>query len=210
MMRTCLTCGKESKYFKGIARCSCGGTFDKYLCAKCDTWLPTKSFSKRYDGKGSEHMPRSACRKCEKKREKEVRARNVDTARAADKRRKQNKDARLDKKFELWKENVARTPSPPLTETEWLKACKHFGGCAICGNERIEARMFFIHFKDGGRYVAHNIIPACAQCAVTVRIFNNPFKWATYSVISTRTKFKTAGLKRVTDYLSAQVKGVTK
>lgn len=53
----------------------------------------------------------------------------------------------------------------PLTEAEWQKAVRHFGGCALCPTKEIEARIMLIPMKDGGKYNRGNVIPACADCA---------------------------------------------
>jgi len=66
-------------------------------------------------------------------------------------------------------------PSPALTEEQWMEACKHFGGCAYCGEASIDARSMFIPFKDGGRYCAWNIIPSCEKCETGRKEIPNPF-----------------------------------
>ena len=79
--------------------------------------------------------------------------------------------------FEQWKEVIKKIPTPykPLTEEQWLEACRHFGGCAYCGKPTIEARSMFIHFRDGGRYCNWNIIPACEKCEAAYKATDNPF-----------------------------------
>lgn len=65
----------------------------------------------------------------------------------------------------------------PMTEEEWHKVCEYFGGCAICGEEHIESREFFINFKDGGKYAAWNMFPLCGKCATHTKFTANPFMW---------------------------------
>lgn len=79
--------------------------------------------------------------------------------------------------FKAWKDMIASIPSksPTLTEEQWLDACKYFGGCAYCGGSSIDARSMFIRFKDGGRYCAWNIIPACERCETSRKVIHNPF-----------------------------------
>lgn len=65
-----------------------------------------------------------------------------------------------------WLLEIATLPNySVLTEAEWLQACKHFKGCAVCGAQEITAKTFFVHFQLGGRYAAWNIIPTCDKCA---------------------------------------------
>lgn len=64
-----------------------------------------------------------------------------------------------------------------LSEDDWLKACAYFDGCAICGNDHIEAREFLVGFQEGGRYTAWNIFPMCGRCAKLARQTANPFIW---------------------------------
>lgn len=88
---------------------------------------------------------------------------------------------RVDKaeiEFKDWLSTIEAIPKPhkTLTEDEWLEACRHFGGCAYCGEPEIEARSMFIPFKLGGRYCSWNIIPACERCETSVKLTDNPFK----------------------------------
>jgi hypothetical protein len=83
---------------------------------------------------------------------------------------------RLERKLVEWKKKVSRYNNMhTLTEAEWLEACKHFNGCALCGSESIDARGYFITFKDGGKYNACNVIPICNECATRQRLQSNPF-----------------------------------
>lgn len=80
-------------------------------------------------------------------------------------------------KYDEWITLIAEIPTPykTLTESEWLEACKHFGGCAYCGSDNVDARAMFIKFKDGGRYCAWNIVPMCEKCAKVHNSIDNPF-----------------------------------
>ena len=85
---------------------------------------------------------------------------------------KQNED-----NFKAWLAMVAKVPTPlkTLTQDEWISACIHFGKCAVCRNESVDARSFFIHYSLGGRYAAWNVIPVCEKCAIALRRQQNPF-----------------------------------
>ena len=79
--------------------------------------------------------------------------------------------------YNEWVEKVKLVPRdyPTLTEEQWMEAVKHFGGCALCGEESIDARSYFVPFKDGGRYCDWNIIPVCSKCALKTRTNYNYF-----------------------------------
>lgn len=83
----------------------------------------------------------------------------------------------LEQTFTRWLELIAKVPPPlkTLTQDDWIKACRYFGKCAICEDESIDARAFFVAFSFGGRYANWNVIPVCEKCAVTLRRKQNPF-----------------------------------
>jgi hypothetical protein len=90
------------------------------------------------------------------------------------------RDKQLEDQYNDWKARIAKVPKnyPTLTEDQWMAACRHFGGCAQCGSENIEARGFFVAFKDGGRYCDWNVIPMCDRCAADWKLCPNPFRAA--------------------------------
>jgi hypothetical protein len=83
----------------------------------------------------------------------------------------------LETRYNTWKEVIAKLPFKPISEQEWLAACSHFGGCAICGDDHIETRQYFIPFKDGGKYTAYNVFPMCGKCSTHAKRLLNPFTW---------------------------------
>ena len=78
-----------------------------------------------------------------------------------------------------WLAKIKSLPSnyPTLTQEQWLEACRYFNGCAFCGAESIDARVYFIPFKEGGRYCNWNIVPACEKCATRIKLLPNPFAY---------------------------------
>ena len=76
-----------------------------------------------------------------------------------------------------WLEKVRKVPTdyPKLTEEQWMEAVRHFNGCALCKNESVDTRGYFIPFKDGGRYCDWNVIPLCSDCALTLKTNLNWF-----------------------------------
>lgn len=112
----------------------------------------------------------------------------------------------MHKKYEDWLDRT-NASFKILSESEWYAACKHFGGCAICGNESIEARAFFVPFGDGGRYTAWNIIPACGKCGVEAKINDNPFKWMT-GLNAKNVGLTTERANKIIAYLEQQIEKV--
>ena len=117
----------------------CGTLFDVRVCSIC--------------GEPFEPWGRSMCRPCYRKYV------NVGNGKAQRNRRKEV--------YSEWLEMIQQVPKdyPTLTEEQWMEAVQHFGGCALCGDESIDTRGFFVPFKSGGRYCDWNVIPLCSRCA---------------------------------------------
>jgi hypothetical protein len=98
----------------------------------------------------------------------------ANTRRWREEKRQENDDT-----FAKWLGKIKLLPSdyPTLTQEQWLAACRHFGGCAYCGTESIDARAYFIPFKAGGRYCDWNMVPACEKCATRIKELDNPFAY---------------------------------
>jgi hypothetical protein len=77
--------------------------------------------------------------------------------------------------FNIWLAKLAKAPLRTLTEAEWIASCKHFGKCALCKTESIDARGLFIAYALGGRYTVWNVIPVCERCATALRFQQNPY-----------------------------------
>lgn len=95
-----------------------------------------------------------------------------------------------------------------LTEDEWLKACRYFGGCALCGSEYISTRHYFIPFREGGKYTAYNIIPVCEECTLTLKRVKNPFKYMDKELIKFAKGSRQDGLERlkyIEEFLSSNM-----
>ncbi len=82
----------------------------------------------------------------------------------------------IEETYQAWLKRITTMPFVPLTEEDWLRACRYFEGCALCDIPEIEARGYFIQFSDGGRYTAWNILPMCEKCATVLKMQINPFK----------------------------------
>ena len=109
----------------------------------------------------------------------------------------QAKERRRAEFFKEWCETIGRIPRsyPTLTEEQWLAAVKHFGRCAMCQDERIDARGYFIPFENGGRYCDWNIIPVCDKCAMRMKKDRNFF------LAYNRPK----GINDIVDYLEEKI-----
>lgn len=121
--------------------------------------------------------------------------------------------ANADKAYEDWVAQLKQIQTHTLTEDEWMLACKHFGGCALCGADSIDTRMYFIRYKEGGKYNACNIIPACDKCANDLKKNPNPFRTMNQSLNESAGRFRGQNkqrLKGIVDYLQARIEETKK
>ena len=154
--RVCKKCGWEVDRKSTLRSCPvCSTKYDEGYCAICGAYCT-----------GKDYMKYAYCRDC------------YNEVYGAPTRTRQYKEGveATRNAFEDWMNKIAKVPTtyPTLTEEQWLEVCRHFGGCAICGDIDISARAFFIPFKDGGRYCDWNIIPMCEACSI---------KWQTFSAV---------------------------
>lgn len=157
-------------------------------CAKCGEWSDNL------------RPANNRCQKCETEDHKQWRM-----------KRRSNSAISLDE----WKKKIANIPYPysTLTEAEWLNACKHFGGCAYCGKPDIDARSMFIQFKDGGRYCAWNIVPACEKCETALKQ-TNPFSFMDTKLyrgngyLAKKLGFSLDNLQKIVEYLQTKMEEV--
>lgn len=81
----------------------------------------------------------------------------------------------------------------------------------MCGSDDISTRLMFVDYKDGGRYCAWNIIPACEECATMRKTIHNPFSRMDSTlhregnVPTKRKAFNLEKLKAITDYLERRM-----
>lgn len=151
---------------------------------------------------------RSYCRACERLRRRKHEKARPDLKQASDRRSLLKARKLLQEKYEIILETNA-VAFKPLSEPQWIETCQHFGGCAICGADNIEARSFFVPFEQGGKYAVWNIFPVCGACGVKIRIFYNPLKWVKGM------QAKTMGInkkraKKLVDFMMDQLEKVEK
>lgn len=112
--------------------------------------------------------------------------------------------------YELWL-SKANVPLKPLSEAEWLEACRYFGGCAVCGSEHIEVRQFFVTpgQTDQISYSAINVFPTCGTCATHTRKVANPFKWLDKELgTAIKLGMNDERRQRMVDYFTLQIEKV--
>lgn len=160
--KTCKGCGWVYPANYSELRCRfCGTAFTERICRGCGEL-------KTMCTEGS-----LLCVECNKQRIKQY----PDYTRS-----KRNKEymireiAKVEARYEAWLKRIAAAPFKPLTEEQWIQACRFFEGCALCNNTSIDARGYFIAFKYGGRYVAWNILPLCEKCETDLKVCLNPFR----------------------------------
>lgn len=145
------------------------------ICWQCKQERPTGAFWVRKTGSNAGYLER-VCKICTGETKREWDKRFPEQMIARNKRFIKNHLAIADNKYSDWVD-LTKIDFKVLSEDEWLQACMYFGGCAICGDEYIEVRQFFVPFQSGGRYTAWNMFPMCGKCAKQVRRSPNPFKW---------------------------------
>ena len=73
------------------------------------------------------------------------------------------------KEWHEWRRKVFSAPPRFLSEPEWLRACAHFNGCAICGIETIDEKLLVVPPHLKGKLYTYNVVPACSYCAEKIR-----------------------------------------
>lgn len=174
--RVCKKCGWEyPPAFKKIHCKFCGGVIGSGYCLACGKW--TDSI-----------VDNGLCSTCNTKRHAKYARDSLRRTRAMHKRQ-----------YDEWINAIYNvTDKSTLTESQWLEACKYFNGCAYCGSEEISTRSMFIMYRDGGRYCAWNILPACAECEANRRGTENPF-----------VVYDLERLKNICNYLKKRLKDAT-
>ena len=187
-IRICKKCGwKFPETQPGIACTWCKTEFDERYCVKCNTLKPKSEFETTYN----------MCNAC---RGTVIRARY---------REQCDMQATVTKELlDGWIASTKLHKHKLLTEQDWLAACRHFNGCAFCGEESIDARVFFIPFKFGGRYTKDNVVPACDKCATSLKRLKNPFRLFAEKLIdgtSYKVGFVPEKMQLLQDYLRKQM-----
>lgn len=62
-----------------------------------------------------------------------------------------------------WRMVIAAAPRILMTEDEWLRRCRFFNGCAMCGGP-IEVRAKYFPTYLNGEHSPWNVIPLCSSC----------------------------------------------
>lgn len=172
--KTCKGCGWEFPVTHKAKQCRfCGTPIHEHICVECDELKKV-------------HYITGVCYDCAKQLKDEKRAANLwrrfERVKKTDYTSYHKSIAKyiksLNDKYTRWLEKIDKIPKPYkfLTEEQWLETCSFFNGCALCDNEEVTTRGYFIPFKEGGRYCNWNVIPLCEQCATRMNKQPNPFK----------------------------------
>lgn len=185
----------------------CRGEMSPKLCSECDERKPLDMFYVVSSGpRKGKHL--SKCIPCRESKEqqkamnrdktKELDASRIATAKHDAKVRAECADLLMRLKDAL--------PKQSMTEAEWMEVCSHFGGCAVCGEEHIETRFFFIDIQDGGKYAKGNVLPMCGRHAKFTKRKSNPFLWLTPRMgQGRRLKLTAKRLAKIEDYFMSVI-----
>lgn len=166
MIVKCTGCGWEYPQ-PGRLNCRfCNTILPIQVCKACKVPKQLSNFDTIFDKRNGVHYPRHQCKACEGRR-----------VCANSKAKRLVYKQQIKELFNEWRTMITDLTFVPMTEEEWIKTCRYFGGCAICGESHIEVREFFVAFKDGGRYTVWNMFPMCSTCARPLRAARNPFRW---------------------------------
>ena len=177
LTRKCSKCGTVfPKSFVALKCSICGTPMEKMVCCKCKQILPRSYFTTRKSGvyKGAINRRCTPCSKAMKKKWDDD---NPDRKRARNTAFLERRADKADEDYREMLDALATIEFKPMSEEQWLKTCSYFEGCAICGNEHIESRKFFLQFEHGGKYAVWNILPMCWDCGKHTAKLTNPFKW---------------------------------
>lgn len=162
----------DSMYTSGKANVdfncsSCGTRIVLRRCVGCGKYLPISEY----------HKTAQECKLCAKNRLKVWAFENKEDNHLRNKRGIEKMNDKAEARYEVLKEKLALVYKTPMTELEWAETCKYFGGCALCGDPHIEARIFFVPVTDGGNYSRFNMFPVCGTCDLSRKQLANPFKY---------------------------------
>ena len=160
------------------------------ICSKCGH-IHANTYSKTRCAKCKEPLDYIVCKDCgrivggaERSRPKDRQCKKCHSAieTASTTRYAKRKAAEAASRYEAWLKKVRAVPKDylTLTEAQWQEACRFFNGCARCGSPEIDARVFYVSNKLGGRYCDWNVIPVCSVCNTRFSNETNPYltaKW---------------------------------
>lgn len=193
MKRQCTNCNWEYPATYHSLKCKfCKTILEYQYCKGCSKWVITDRFV----------VSKYLCKDCARELRKEYDRKSPDKYNARSNRVYHKHMLEIDMQLQEWTKNT--TDFKPLSQQDWLKTCEYFGGCALCNEEYIETRQFFIPFKEGGRYTAWNMFPMCGKCATHTRRIKNPFLW----LYRHRYEIPEEKRTKLVQYLKLQIEGV--
>lgn len=189
--KTCRKCGWVYPITQRGTKCPlCGEPFVEVVCSVCGRVVSGKD----------RVCTLMLCRDCHNARERQHMIKYT-----------HKRNARFDERYENWIEQIQQIPKdyPTLTEEQWLRACRHFNGCAWCGSSEIDTRSFFMDLSVGGRYCEWNIVPQCSTCSRLVSTKFNPFRTSFKRDNNGRVNIYRDCVDRIVEYLQPLVqKGI--
>jgi len=172
MQRICKKCGWVYPSVYTRTKCKyCGSILDMQHCLYGNHWAPVSEFSFP-GGHRKQH-----CKACHTKNVSNWYKEHPGKHNLCSINFRKKHRGAAEKAYQDWMEEISTLPFKPMTEAEWLTTCSYFHGCALCKEEYIEIRQFFVPFKAGGRYAVWNMFPLCGKCAVKPPTVENPFIW---------------------------------
>lgn len=201
-IRVCPGCKAEfSLDFKGTVCPVCRAELAEQFCRYCFTWKP----SDEYYYASNKKYRRTECKNCGRLRKLAFDKKNRDQSYERDKRFWDKRKEALKTQYTEWKTRTDALQFKMLSEEQWLETCNHFGGCAICGDDHIETRQYFIPFRDGGKYTTWNIFPMCGKCSTHAKRLLNPFTWFDRYYGRQGLMVTPEAGKKLVDYLELQI-----
>ena len=207
-IRLCSKCGWVYPSCYTQTKCKfCHTVFSTQVCLRCKELVPTEHFYVYKSGRNAGYLGR-LCKPCSAETKKEWDALYPEQNLERVKKFIAQKQKVAGQRYQDWLD-LTDLEFKPMNEKDWLTTCMYFDGCAICGDEHIEAREFFVPFKEGGRYTSWNMFPMCNKCVTLVRRTANPFIWLDNYLGQARKLHMTEARKqRLLEYFILQIERV--
>lgn len=206
--RSCHKCGWVYPSCYTQTKCKfCKTLLRTQICLTCKLPVPTEQFYEYKSGRNAGYL-RRVCKTCDAANKKLWDKLYPEQNQQRVKKFIEQKQSIANARYQDWMD-LTNVEFKPMNEQEWLATCMYFDGCAICGDEHIEAREFFVPFKEGGRYTSWNMFPMCGKCKAVVHHIANPFIWLdNYLGMARRLHLTEVRKQRLLEYFILQIERV--